>query len=148
MMTPKGPKVIEYNARFGDPEAQVVLPRLKTDLVEICEAVIDERLSDLDIEWEDGAAACVVMASGGYPVSYKKGIEMTGLDENGQVDGAIVYHAGTKFENGKFYTNGGRVLGVTAKAPTLDEALEKAYAAVKKISFEGAHYRTDIGRTK
>ena len=148
MMTPKGPKVIEYNARFGDPEAQVVLPRLKTDLVEICEAVIDERLSDLDIEWEDGAAACVVMASGGYPVSYKKGIEMTGLDENGQVDGAIVYHAGTKFENGKFYTNGGRVLGVTAKAPTLDEALNKAYAAVKKISFEGAHYRTDIGRTK
>lgn len=148
MMTPKGPKVIEYNARFGDPEAQVVLPRLKTDLVEICEAVIDERLSDLDIEWEDGAVACVVMASGGYPVSYKKGIEMTGLDENGQVDGAIVYHAGTKFENGKFYTNGGRVLGVTAKAPTLDEALEKAYAAVKKISFEGAHYRTDIGRTK
>ena len=148
MMTPKGPKVIEYNARFGDPEAQVVLPRLKTDLVEICEAVIDERLSDLDIEWEDGAAACVVMASGGYPVSYKKGIEMFGLDENGQVDGAIVYHAGTKFENGKFYTNGGRVLGVTAKAPTLDEALEKAYAAVKKISFEGAHYRTDIGRTK
>ncbi|MBQ3953194.1 MAG: phosphoribosylamine--glycine ligase [Ruminococcus sp.] len=148
MMTPKGPKVIEYNARFGDPEAQVVLPRLKTDLVEICEAVIDERLSELDIEWEDGAAACVVMASGGYPVSYKKGIEMTGLDENGQVDGAIVYHAGTKFENGKFYTNGGRVLGVTAKAPTLDEALEKAYAAVKKISFEGAHYRTDIGRTK
>ncbi len=148
MMTPKGPKVIEYNARFGDPEAQVVLPRLKTDLVEICEAVIDERLSDLDIEWADGAAACVVMASGGYPVSYKKGIEMTGLDENGQVDGAIVYHAGTKYENGKFYTNGGRVLGVTAKAPTLDEALEKAYAAVKKISFEGAHYRTDIGRTK
>ena len=148
MMTPKGPKVIEYNARFGDPEAQVVLPRLKTDLVEICEAVIDERLSDLEIEWEDGAAACVVMASGGYPVSYKKGIEMFGLDENGQVDGAIVYHAGTKFENGKFYTNGGRVLGVTAKAPTLDEALEKAYAAVKKISFEGAHYRTDIGRTK
>ena len=148
MMTPKGPKVIEYNARFGDPEAQVVLPRLKTDLVDICEAVIDERLSDLDIEWYDGAAACVVMASGGYPVSYKKGIEMFGLDENGQVDGAIIYHAGTKYENGKFYTNGGRVLGVTAKAPTLDEALEKAYAAVKKISFEGAHYRTDIGRTK
>ena len=148
MMTPKGPKVIEYNARFGDHEAQVVLPRLKTDLVDICEAVIDERLSDLDIEWYDGAAACVVMASGGYPVSYKKGIEMFGLDENGQVDGAIIYHAGTKYENGKFYTNGGRVLGVTAKADTLDEALEKAYAAVKKISFEGAHYRTDIGRTK
>ena len=148
MMTPKGPKVIEYNARFGDPEAQVVLPRLKTDLVDICEAVIDGKLSELDIEWYDGAAACVVMASGGYPVAYKKGIEIFGLDENGQIDGAIVYHAGTKYENGKFYTSGGRVLGVTAKAPTLDEALEKAYAAVKKISFDGAHYRTDIGRTK
>ena len=148
MMTPNGPKVIEYNARFGDPEAQVVLPRLKADLVDICEALIDEKLSDLDIEWYDGAAACVVMASGGYPVSYKKGIEMFGMDDNGQVDGAIVYHAGTKYENGKFYTNGGRVLGVTATAATLDEALEKAYAAVDKISFEGMHFRHDIGRTK
>lgn len=148
MITPDGPKVIEYNARFGDPEAQVVLPRLKTDLVDICEAVIDGKLSDLDIEWSDGAAACVVMASGGYPVSYKKGIEMFGLDENGGVEGAIVYHAGTKYENGKFYTNGGRVLGVTATADTLDEALEKAYKAVDKISFEGAHFRHDIGRTK
>ena len=133
MITPNGPKVIEYNARFGDPEAQVVLPRLKTDLVDICEAVIDEKLSDLDIEWDNGAAACVVMASGGYPVSYKKGIEMFGLNDNGGVDGAIVYHAGTKYENGKFYTNGGRVLGVTATADTLDEALEKAYAAVEKF---------------
>ena len=148
MITPNGPKVIEYNARFGDPEAQVVLPRLKTDLVDICEAVIDEKLSNLDIEWDNGAAACVVMASGGYPVSYKKGIEMFGLNDNGGVDGAIVYHAGTKYENGKFYTNGGRVLGVTATADTLDEALEKAYAAVEKISFEGAHYRHDIGKTK
>ena len=148
MITPNGPKVIEYNARFGDPEAQVVLPRLKTDLVDICEAVIDEKLSDLDIEWDNGAAACVVMASGGYPVSYKKGIEMFGLNDNGGVDGAIVYHAGTKYENGKFYTNGGRVLGVTATADTLDEALEKAYAAVEKISVEGAHYRHDIGKTK
>ena len=148
MITPNGPKVIEYNARFGDPEAQVVLPRLKTDLVDICEAVIDEKLSDLDIEWDNGAAACVVMASGGYPVSYKKGIEMFGLNDNGGVDGAIVYHAGTKYENGKFYTNGGRVLGVTATADTLDEALEKAYTAVGKISFEGAHYRHDIGKTK
>ena len=148
MMTPNGPKVIEYNARFGDPEAQVVLPRLKTDLVDICEAVIDGTLSDLEIEWYDGAAACVVMASGGYPVSYKKGIEMFGMDENGQVEGATVYHAGTKYENGRFYTNGGRVLGVTATAPTLDEALEKAYDAVGKISFEGMHFRRDIGRTK
>ncbi len=148
MITPDGPKVIEYNARFGDPEAQVVLPRLKTDLVDICEAIIDERLADIDVEWYDGATACVVMASGGYPVAYKKGIEITGLDENGSVDGAIVYHAGTKLENDKLLTNGGRVLGVTAKADTLDEALDKAYAAVKKINFDGAHYRTDIGRTK
>ena len=145
MMTPKGPKVIEYNARFGDPEAQVVLPRLKTDLVEICEAVIDERLSDLDIEWYDGAAACVVMASGGYPVSYKKGIEMSGLDDNGQVDGAVVYHAGTKYENGKFYTNGGRVLGVSSTADTLEQALKKAYIGAEKVHFENAFYRRDIG---
>lgn len=148
MITPNGPKVIEYNARFGDPEAQVVLPRLKTDLVDICEAIIDEKLSDVDIEWYDGATACVVMASGGYPLSYKKGIEIKGLDENGGVDGAIVYHAGTKLDGNKMLTNGGRVLGVTAKADTLDEALDKAYNAVEKIKFENAHYRTDIGRTK
>lgn len=148
MITPDGPKVIEYNARFGDPEAQVVLPRLKTDLLEIVEAVIDERLSQLNIEWRDEATACVVIASGGYPLSYKKGLEISGLDENGQLSGVEVYHAGTKLQNGKFYTNGGRVLGITASGKTLDEALEKAYAAVHKISFEGAHYRTDIGKTK
>lgn len=148
MITPNGPKVIEYNARFGDPEAQVVLPRLKSDLVDICEAIIDEKLADVDVEWYDGAAACVVMASGGYPVAYKKGIEIFGLDENGGVDGAVVYHAGTKLENGKFLTNGGRVLGVTAIADTLDEALKKSYDAVSKITFDGAHYRTDIGKTK
>lgn len=145
MLTPKGPKVIEYNARFGDPETQVVLPRLETDLVDICEAVIDGTLGDLDIKWKKGAAACVVMASGGYPESYKKGIEISGLDEKGGVEGAIVYHAGTKLENGKFYTNGGRVLGVTAVDDTLEGALKKAYEAVEKISFEGAHYRKDIG---
>lgn len=145
MLTPKGPKVIEYNARFGDPETQVVLPRIETDLVDIYEAVIDGTLGDLDIKWKKGAAACVVMASGGYPESYKKGIEMSGLDEKGGVEGAIVYHAGTKLENGKFYTNGGRVLGVTAVDDTLEGALKKAYDAVEKISFEGAHYRKDIG---
>ena len=148
MMTPKGPKVIEYNARFGDPEAQVVLPRLKTDILDIIDAVIDEKLDEFDIEWSDDCSACVVMASGGYPESYKKGIEMFGMDDNGQVEGATVYHAGTKYSDGKFYTNGGRVLGVTATGKTLDEALEKAYAAVEKISFDGAHYRHDIGRTK
>ena len=146
MLTEKGPKVIEYNARFGDPETQVVLPRLKTDLLDVIDAVIDERLSELSIQWSQEACACVVMASGGYPGSYPKGIEITGLDENGQVDGAIVYHAGTAYQDGRFFTNGGRVLGVTALGDTLDEALDKAYGAVKTIRFDGAHYRTDIGR--
>ena len=100
------------------------------------------------MRWSDEETACGVRASGGYPLAYKKGIEITGLDENGQVDGATVYHAGTKYENGKFYTNGGRVLGITASGKTLEDALGKAYSAVQKISFEGAHYRKDIGRTK
>lgn len=146
MLTPKGPKVIEYNSRFGDPETQVVLPRLKTDFVDIIVACCEEKLSDINIEWSDEACACVVMASGGYPGSYKKGIEIKGLDENGQVEGATVYHAGTALKDGKLVTNGGRVLGITALGKTLDEALDKAYAAVKKIDFENAHYRTDIGR--
>lgn len=145
MLTANGPKVIEYNARFGDPETQVVLPRLKTPLCDIVDAVIDEKLSDLDIQWSDEACACVVMASGGYPGSYPKGIEINGLDSDGQVDGACVFHAGTTLENGVFKTAGGRVLGVTALGSDLKEALEKAYAGVKKITFEGAHYRTDIG---
>ena len=148
MLTPDGPKVIEYNARFGDPETQVILPRLKTDLVDIIEAVIDGKLSQINIEWSDEAAACVVMASGGYPLSYPKGLEINGLDEKGQVEGAVVYHAGTKYQDGKFYTNGGRVLGITACDETLEKALEKAYSAVKKITFEGAHYRTDIGKIR
>ena len=148
MLTADGPKVVEYNARFGDPETQVVLPRLKTDFVDVINAVIDEKLDELEIEWIPEACACVVMASGGYPQSYPKGLEITGLDENGQAEGVTVYHAGTKLENGKLLTNGGRVLGVTATAKTLDEALEKAYAAVEKIHFDGAHYRHDIGRTK
>ena len=149
MITPDGPKVIEYNSRFGDPEAQVVLPRLKTDFSKIIQAIIDENLSDIDIEWDDGACACVIMASGGYPGKYEKGIPIEGLDRNGQVNGATVYHAGTKcseFAGGGFLTNGGRVLGVTAKGATLDEALDKAYAAVDKIKFKGVHFRTDIGR--
>ena len=146
MLPPTGPRVIEYNCRFRDPETQVVLPRLKSDLLEIMIAVRNECLSDVDIEWSDEAAACVVMASGGYPEKYEKGIEMTGLNENGQIEGATVYHAGTKKENGKFYTNGGRVLGVTATDTTLEGALKKAYNAVSKIHFEGAHYRTDIGK--
>lgn len=148
MLTPDGPKVIEYNARFGDPEAQVVLPRLKTDLLDICDAVIDEKLSEIEIEWSDDSCACVVMASGGYPESYKKGIRIEGLGQDGQVQGATVYHAGTTYRDGAFYTSGGRVLGVTAAAPTLEQALGQAYAAVDGISFDGAFCRRDIGRTK
>ena len=147
MLTPQGPKVIEYNSRFGDPETQVVLPRLETDFAEIVKAVAEERLAELDIQWSQKASACVVMASGGYPGSYPKGLEIAGLDENGQAAGATVYHAGTKYEDGRFLTNGGRVLGVTALGATLEEALDKAYAAVGTISFEGAMYRKDIGRT-
>jgi phosphoribosylamine--glycine ligase len=148
MLTKNGPKVIEYNARFGDPETQVVLPRLETDLVEILEAVIEERLGELDIRWSDSAAACVVMASGGYPGSYEKGREIRGLDQNGQVQGATVYHAGTAYRDDAFYTAGGRVLGVTAVAPDLEDALSRAYKAVEQISFDGAQYRRDIGRTR
>lgn len=148
MLTPNGPKVIEYNARFGDPETQVVLPRLKSDFADVVMAVVEERLADQSVEWTDEAAACVVMASGGYPASYPKGLEITGLDENGQIPGVTVYHAGTALKDGKLVTSGGRVLGVTALGKTLDEALEKAYAGVEKIHFDGAHYRRDIGRTK
>ncbi len=142
MMTADGVKVIEYNCRFGDPETQVVLPRLKTDLVDIMQAVIDERLDEIEIEWEDNAAVCVVMASGGYPVSYKKGYEITGLDG---VDGVTVFHAGTAVKDGKIVTSGGRVLGVTALGANIDEARDKAYAAVGKISFKDEFHRSDIG---
>lgn len=146
MLTPKGPKVIEYNARFGDPETQVVLPRLETDLVDICLAIYNETLDKIDIKWSDNACACVIMASGGYPQSYPKGIEISGLDEKGQLDGLTVYHAGTAIKDDKLVTNGGRVLGVTALDTTLEKALEKAYAGVNQINFDGAHYRTDIGK--
>lgn len=148
MVTPNGPKVIEYNCRFGDPETQVVLPLLKSDLLEVMMAVRDGRLSEVPVEFSDEAAACVVMASGGYPVKYQSGYEISGLDEKGQAEGVTVYHAGTKLVDGKFVTAGGRVLGVTATGKTLDEALAKAYAGVEKIHFTNAHYRHDIGRTK
>ena len=146
MVTPKGVKVIEYNCRFGDPETQVVLPLLDADLVDIFEAIYNGKLADVDIKWKNECCSCVVMASGGYPQSYPKGIEMNGMDDKGQVDGVFVYHAGTKFADGKFLTNGGRVLGVTATGESLRAALDKSYDAVKKITFDGAHYRTDIGQ--
>ena len=142
MRTPDGMKVVEYNARFGDPETQVVLPMLKTDLMEIFLAVTEERLADIKIEWEDGACVCVVLASGGYPQHYEKGkpIEIGDLDE-----GVFLYHAGTKREGGVLKTSGGRVIGVCAKGATVAEAREKAYRNVEKIHFEGMQYRKDIG---
>lgn len=145
MLTPKGPKVIEYNCRFGDPETQVVLPRLKTDIIDIFEAINSGTLAELDIEWADEACACVIAASGGYPKSYPKGIEITGL-ENGQKDGVIVYHAGTAIKDGKLVTSGGRVLGVTALGSDLQQALDKAYAALNEIHFDNMHFRHDIGK--
>lgn len=146
MLTPKGPKVIEYNCRFGDPETQVVLPLLDADLVDIMEAIYNKKLDTMNIKWKDEFCTCVVMASGGYPQKYPTGIEMNGMDDKGQVDGAFVYHAGTKFSDGKFYTAGGRVLGVTATGDTLQSALDKSYAAVEKINFDGRHFRKDIGQ--
>lgn len=146
ILTERGPKVIEYNCRFGDPETQVVLPLLKTDLFTIMRAVRDERLGEVDIQWSTGAAACVVLASGGYPKKYETGLPIEGLDENGGHPGVIVYHAGTKKQDGRFLTAGGRVLGVTGLGETLPQALEKAYGAVREITFKNAHYRTDIGK--
>ncbi|MDD6664662.1 MAG: phosphoribosylamine--glycine ligase [Bulleidia sp.] len=146
MLTPEGPKVVEYNCRFGDPETQVVLPMLKSDLFTIMKACHDGTLADTDVEWADGACACVIEASGGYPQHYEKGYEISGLDENGQYEGVTIYHAGTKKADGKYLTNGGRVLGITATGKDLSEALEKAYAAVEHITFKDMHYRTDIGR--
>lgn len=145
MITPDGPKVVEYNARFGDPETQVVLPRLKTDLLSIMEACIDGTLDKTDIQWDDGACVCIVMASGGYPGKYVTGYEITGIDDAEAMDDIVVYHAGTKSDDGKFYTKGGRVLGVTAKGRDLDDAIARAYSAVERVDFKDKHYRRDIG---
>jgi phosphoribosylamine---glycine ligase len=146
MLTPNGPKVVEYNCRFGDPETQVVLPLLESDLYTIMRACHDGTLADVDVKWSKEACACVVEASGGYPTKYEKGYEIHGLDEDGQHEGVTIYHAGTKKENGKYYTNGGRVLGITAKGADLQEALDKAYSVVKEVGFDKMHYRTDIGK--
>lgn len=145
MLTPNGPKVVEYNSRFGDPETQCVLPRLDTDLIDIFDAVIDEKLDEIDIKWKKEAACCVVVASGGYPVKYQSGYEISGLDEASKT-GVTVYHAGTKKDNGKFYNAGGRVLGITALGGTLQDAIAKAYEGVEKISWTDSFYRKDIGR--
>ena len=144
MITPNGPKVIEYNCRFGDPETQVVLPLLKTDLLTVMQAVENETLADLEVEWSDGAAACVILASGGYPSHYEKGKVMSFPASTPA--NVTIYHAGDKLADGKLVTNGGRVLGITATAPTLKEALADAYAAAETVDFEGKYMRHDIGR--
>jgi phosphoribosylamine--glycine ligase len=144
MMTAKGPMVLEFNCRFGDPETQPILMRLESDLVEALEASIEGRVSDGDFKWSADASACVVMASGGYPGTFEAGKRITGLDEAGKVDGVKVFHAGTTKHDGGYFTAGGRVLGVAARAGDLRTAVDRAYEAVGKISFEGAHYRKDI----
>ena len=146
MLTADGPKVLEYNARFGDPETQVVLPRMKSDLVEAFEACIAGKLEDYQLEYEDDAAVCVVLASDGYPVSYKKGFEITGFEAFDNNEGYYCFHAGTAFKDGKIVTNGGRVLGITAKGSDLKEARANAYKATEWISFENKYKRNDIGK--
>lgn len=146
MLTENGPKVLEYNARFGDPEAQVVLPRMKNDIIEVMEACVDGTLDQIDLQFEDNAAVCVVLASDGYPVSYEKGFVINGLENFDGKDGYYCFHAGTKLTDKGIVTNGGRVLGVTAKGATLKEARANAYAATEWISFENKYMRHDIGK--
>lgn len=145
MMTAKGPMVLEYNARFGDPETQVIMARLDSDLMEALEACVEGRLSEAELKWKPGAAACVVAASGGYPGSYSKGHKITGLEEAAKVPGVVIFHAGTALADGETVTNGGRVLGVTATGGNLKESLARAYEGIGKIRFEGMYYRRDIG---
>lgn len=146
MLTEDGPKVLEYNARFGDPEAQVVLPRMKNDIVDVFEACIDGTLDQVDLQFEDNAAVCVVLASEGYPVSYEKGFPIRGLENFKDKDGYYVFHAGTKKKDGQIVTNGGRVLGVVAKGEDLKKARANAYEAIKLVEFDNKYYRHDIGK--
>ena len=145
MLTKDGPRVVEYNARFGDPETQPILSMLDTDLMDIFEACVNGTLDQVDIKWKDGAACCIVLASGGYPVSYQSGYPISGLDEAGQM--ATVFHAGTKRNDaGQFVNAGGRVLGVTATGSSLPDAIAKAYEAARPITWQDMHFRTDIGK--
>ncbi len=146
MITADGPKVLEYNARFGDPEAQVVIPRMKNDLLEVIEACVDGTLGDVELEFEDNAAVCVVLASEGYPVKYDKGFEIKGLEKFRDKDDYFCFHAGSKFADGKIVTNGGRVLGITAKGADLKQARAKAYEATEWIDFDNKYMRHDIGK--
>ncbi|MGZ5504672.1 MAG: phosphoribosylamine--glycine ligase, partial [Chthoniobacterales bacterium] len=144
MMTPEGPRVLEFNCRFGDPETQAILPRLRSDLVDLLEATIDGRLDDIEINWDSRVAVAVVMASGGYPGKYETGKTISGLDSLGKMKDVHVFHAGTRRENGRIVTAGGRVLAVTALGESIEQARTRAYAAVAQIEFEGAHCRSDI----
>ena len=146
MLTPNGPRVLEYNARFGDPEAQVVLPRMKNDIIEVMESCIDGTLADVDLQFEDNAAVCVVLASDGYPLAYEKGKLISGLEAFDGKDGYYCFHAGTKKTEEGFVTNGGRVLGITAKGSDLKEARANAYEATKWVSFDNKYMRNDIGK--
>jgi len=147
MLTKKGPKVLEFNVRFGDPETQAILPRLKSDLVEVMLAISEQKLSRIRaLDWDNRACVCVVCASGGYPGNYEKGKEIFGLDEAGKIKDVVVFHAGTKRQNNKIISDGGRVLGVTGLGNTIKEAIAKTYQAIEKINFEGMHYRRDIGK--
>ncbi len=148
MLTEEGPKVLEYNCRFGDPETQAIMMRLKTDLLEIIDGVIHNTIKDINIEWSLEPSACVVLVSGGYPEKYEKGKEIYGLKRAKMIEGVQIFHAGTKKENGKYYTNGGRVLNICAMAPSLNKVMEKIYSAISFISFEGMRYRSDIGMEK
>ena len=145
MLTPQGPKLLEFNARFGDPETQVVLPRLETDLVDVMVATAQRRLSEIELSWRPEWAVSVVLASEGYPGDYAKGFEITGIDEANALPGVHVYHAGTKVEDGKVYTNGGRVLNVTALGGTFEQARDRAYEACDLIDWDGKFMRRDIG---
>ena len=145
MMTPRGPEVLEFNARFGDPETQALLVRMESDLVDTLEACVDGRLDEVQMQWTPGASACVIASSAGYPGSYESGKPITGLNLAGQVPGAVVFHSGTALKDGQTVTAGGRVLGVTAVADSLEEALRRAYQAMSEIRFEGIYYRRDIG---
>jgi phosphoribosylamine--glycine ligase len=146
MLTAAGPKLLEYNARFGDPETQVILARLKTDLADIFIDIVEHRLISVPVEWLKGAAATVVLAANGYPGPVENGKEIFGLGEAKRIDAVKVFHAGTRWEGGKVFTNGGRVLNVTARGATLAEALERAYFVAQMIEFEGKDYRHDIGK--
>lgn len=145
MLTEDGPKVLEYNARFGDPEAQVVLPRMKNDIIDVMEACIDGTLDQIDLQFDDNAAVCVVLASDGYPEKYDKGLEITGLEQFEGKEGYYCFHAGTKAEDGRYYTNGGRVLGITALGRDLLEARKNAYLATEWVAFDNKYMRHDIG---